>query len=461
MIAAGVNPVAWKLRKGFIKAWPQAFPIIPGWDAAGVVEAVGPSCTRVKVGDEVFAYTRPAWDMGEAHPESAGEKIGGGCCAEYVAVKEWKVAKKPATATFAQAGAIPLAGLTAWQALFTHGGVAEGQTLLILNASGGVGSFAVQFAKAKGVATVIGVCSGGKAAYVTSLGADHVVDYTNKDAGSVAEQARACAGEGGIDACFDAVGGDNTLEGLKALKEGGVCVSIANWGVAKLAEEATYTKGLKGISFLVQPNREELDAIAALVDAGKVRIPELTEMPLDECAAAHTLSESHRVKGKLVLRVAADPEPPPPSAKSTEAAGGGDAPAVAGTWKPDFDRWMEVDPGMKELGRDMAEMTLGNTVVTISDAQLTIAGRDRKDKEFTYTTRGVSGDGTVVTLDVDNAAGRKGVYEITFADADHMVMRLTEPKKDVLALKRAGAGGGEDGGGGGGGDGKKEDCKQQ
>ena len=78
VVAAGVNPVAWKLRKGMIKAWPQELPIVPGWDAAGVVEAVGPNCGRLKIGDAVFAYTRPAWDMAEAHPESAGEKIGNG-----------------------------------------------------------------------------------------------------------------------------------------------------------------------------------------------------------------------------------------------------------------------------------------------------------------------------------------------------------------------------------------------
>lgn len=135
------------------------------------------------------------------------------------------------------------------------------------------------------------------------------MDYTNTEAGTVAEQARAAAGEGGIDVCYDAVGGDNTAQGIAALKDGGHIVSIANFGVAKLAEAAG--RGLTGVSFgPVQPSCEQLAEIAALVDGGEVRTPELQEMPLEACAAAHDLSESHRVKGKLVLRVAADPEPP-------------------------------------------------------------------------------------------------------------------------------------------------------
>ena len=146
--------------------------LLPGWDVAGTVEAIGESVTDFAVGDDVYSYNRPAFDMIEAHPESAGEGMGmNGCCAEYTVAQAWKVAKKPTSYTMAQAGSVPLVGLTAYQGIFTHGGLSDGQVLLVLNASGGVGSWAVNLAKAKldGV-TVIGVCSARSAEYVLSIG---------------------------------------------------------------------------------------------------------------------------------------------------------------------------------------------------------------------------------------------------------------------------------------------------
>ena len=114
--AAGINPVAWKLRKGFIKAWPQTLPMIPGWDVAGTIVAAGSKVSGLSVGDEVYSYNRPAFDMKEAHPESAEEKMEmNGCCAEYVTAESWKVALKPKSYSMAQASGVPLVSLTAYQ----------------------------------------------------------------------------------------------------------------------------------------------------------------------------------------------------------------------------------------------------------------------------------------------------------------------------------------------------------
>jgi NADPH:quinone reductase-like Zn-dependent oxidoreductase len=129
--ATAINPVDCKLRAGSITAWPSSFPCVPGWDVSGIVAEVGSKCTRFAVGDAVYAYTRPAWDM-EPSDDKPGftkeEKIDAhGTAAEFLAVKEWKVAAKPAALSFTQAACIPLVGLTAWQGLFVHGGLVAGQ----------------------------------------------------------------------------------------------------------------------------------------------------------------------------------------------------------------------------------------------------------------------------------------------------------------------------------------------
>lgn len=295
--ASGVNPVDFKLRLGYIKAWPCEMPTVIGWDAAGVVKAVGSDTTRIKVDDEVYSYTRPAWDCKEDHPESAEEKINNqtGSTADYIVVPEWKVAKKPSSQTMAVAAGVPLAGLTAWQGLFDHGKLAAGQTVLILNASGGVGGFAVQFAKAKG-ATVVGTCSAGKAEYVTSLGADHVVDY-NAEGGIAANVAKLGLT---IDVVYDAIGGDNTEQGVKALKDGGIIVTIANGGALGGLVEAE-GRGQIGAGFLVKPDAAQLAEIAELFDAGTVKAPAMTEMPFTDAAKAHDAVATGKTHGKVVL----------------------------------------------------------------------------------------------------------------------------------------------------------------
>lgn len=289
---AGVNPVDWKIRKGYLsKMIGQTFPTIPGWDVAGDVVAVGEGVSELAVGDAVFSYNRPVFED--------GEKIGAnGDAAEFVNVPAARVAKKPASVDYNTAGAVPLAGLTAWQGLFDKAGVKEGTTVLVLNASGGVGSFAVQFAKARG-ATVIGTCSAKNVEYVKGLGADAVVDYT---AGGVAEAALAAAGAGGIDVLYDAVGGeDNVAAGLAALKEGGFAVSIAFGGIGDAAKAA----GKTGEFLFVSPNAGQLGEIAALIDAGTVKVGALATLPLADIAKAHDNSEAHRTVGKVVLTIGA------------------------------------------------------------------------------------------------------------------------------------------------------------
>jgi NADPH:quinone reductase-like Zn-dependent oxidoreductase len=290
--AAGVNPVDYKIRNGWIQGWPQSFPIIPGWDVAGVVKQTGSKVTKFNVGDEVYSYARPAWDMDVE--DSRSEKIrDNGTYAQFIAVKEWKLAHKPKNVSFEVAASIPLAGLTSWQAIFDHAGLKAGQTLLVLNASGGCGSFAVQFAKAKG-ARVIGTASARNVEYVKSLGADHVIDYTKEDITKAA-----LAFSSVIDVVYDCIGEESTKAGLAALKKDGVIVSIANWDVEELAA----AEGKKGLSFLVQPSSSQLKEIAELFEQGKVKSPSLEVLALKDSVQAHEKSESGRTVGKLVLKV--------------------------------------------------------------------------------------------------------------------------------------------------------------
>eukprot|EP01128_Nolandella_sp_AFSM9_P012699 TRINITY_DN952_c0_g1_i3.p1 TRINITY_DN952_c0_g1~~TRINITY_DN952_c0_g1_i3.p1 ORF type:complete len:344 (-),score=107.22 TRINITY_DN952_c0_g1_i3:87-1091(-) len=292
--AIGTNPVDWKLRQGYIPVWPHAFPIVPGWDVAGTIESA-PEGSEFKVGDKVFSYTRPAFDMVEEYPTAKDEKIdASGTYAEYVAVAEWKVAKIPTSASLAQAASIPLAGLTAYQALHDHLKIQKGERVLILGASGGVGSFAVGIAKAAG-AYVIGTCSGRNVDYVKGLGADLVVDYT-KEQGVVAQ-----VGDK-VDKVFDCVGGDSTKDGVDALKEGGIISSIANGeGAAKLAADS----GKTGSGFLVKPSAAQLNALAKLLDNGDAKYPTVTTSAFnaENAVAAHKALESARTQGKLVLVV--------------------------------------------------------------------------------------------------------------------------------------------------------------
>jgi NADPH:quinone reductase-like Zn-dependent oxidoreductase len=271
---AGVNPVDWKVREGYARDFlKHALPLVPGWDVSGVVEAVGPGATRWKPGDELFS-----------RPDIARN----GAYAEFLVVRESEAARKPQSLDHLQAAAVPLAALTAWQALFDAAGLGPGQTVLIHAAAGGVGHFAVQLAKWKG-ARVIGTASAGNHAFLRTLGADDTIDYTTTRFEEVVRDA---------DVVLDTMGGDTQQRSWKTLREGGILSTI----LAPPPEEAVPPEKRLGYTF-VQPNAEQLSEIATLIDAGKVRTVVETVLPLPEARSAQERSQAGHVRGKIVLQV--------------------------------------------------------------------------------------------------------------------------------------------------------------
>jgi len=280
--AAGINPVDWKTRAGGGMAGVLGEPsFILGWDVSGVVEEVGFGVTTLKPGDEVYGMP---W-----FPRAAG------AYAEYVTAPSRQFARKPASLTHEQAAGLPLAALTAWQALTDTADVQRGQRVLIHAAAGGVGHLAVQFAKHLG-AHVIGTASAGRHDWLTKLGADELIDYTAVRFEDAVRD---------VDVVIDLVGDefDNTsVRSLDVLRPGGLIVAIPS-GVAPELLAAAEAKGLLASAFLVEPDGPALAAIAGLIDAGDVSVEVEEVYPLDQAAEAHARGEAGRVRGKLVLRV--------------------------------------------------------------------------------------------------------------------------------------------------------------
>jgi NADPH:quinone reductase-like Zn-dependent oxidoreductase len=273
--AAAVNPVDWKIREGYMKAMrPYPLPLILGWDFSGVVEATGAGVTQWKKGDEV--YGRP--DIGRD-----------GAYAEYIAVKAAEIAFKPKSLDHVPAAAIPLAGLTAWQAIFDVGGLSAGQRILIHAAAGGVGSFAVQLAKWKG-AYVIGTASARNHMFLKELGADETIDYQSTPFEKVVQD---------VDLVLDTMAGDTRTRSWQALKKGGILVSIL--GPPSAEEAARY--GVRAGSIFVQPNAAELKELATLADSGKLRAIVEAVLPLQKAARAHEMNQTLHTRGKIVLQV--------------------------------------------------------------------------------------------------------------------------------------------------------------
>jgi NADPH:quinone reductase-like Zn-dependent oxidoreductase len=273
--AASVNPVDWKVRAGYAKdRLKYKMPFIPGWDASGVVEGVGPGVSRLKVGDEV--YSRP--DISRD-----------GTYAEYVAVKESEVALKPKSIDHVHAAAIPLAALTAWQALFDNAKLSAGQSVLIHGAAGGVGSFAVQFAKMKG-ARVIGTASKRNHEFLRSLGADEVIDYNTTKFEDVVRD---------VDVVLDTITGETADRSYPVIKKGGIYVSI----LMPPSQEKAAAHGVRVGHTFVQPNVEQLNEIAKLVDSGKLKLTIEGVFPLAEARAAQELNAMGHTRGKIVLAV--------------------------------------------------------------------------------------------------------------------------------------------------------------
>jgi NADPH:quinone reductase-like Zn-dependent oxidoreductase len=272
--AAGVNPVDHQTRSGAgmndVIGEP---PFVLGWDVAGVVAEVGMGVTRFAPGDEVVGMP---W-----FPRQAA------AYAEYVTAPSRQLARKPPSLSFAQAGALPLAALTAWQALVDTAGVEPGARVLIHAAAGGVGHLAVQIAKARG-AYVLGTASAAKHDFLARLGVDEPIDYGATDFTDVARD---------VDVVVDLVGSDDyQLRSLTTLKPGGLLVEIAE-DVADVARAAAAEQGKRVVDPLVEPDGAALEAIAML----NLEVHVEREFPLAEAAGAHELSEGGRVSGKIVL----------------------------------------------------------------------------------------------------------------------------------------------------------------
>jgi NADPH:quinone reductase-like Zn-dependent oxidoreductase len=279
--AAGVNPADWKVREGHLKQLVQhKFPLILGWDLSGVIEEVGPgpaAAGQFKKGDEVFS-----------RPDTSRD----GAYAEYIVVRESEVALKPKSLHHVYAAAVPLAGLTAWQALFDVAQLRRGQHVLIHGGSGGVGHFAVQFAKWKG-AQVIATASTKNQQLLREIGVDQPIDYTTQRFEQVAEN---------VDAVLDTIGGDTQERSWKVLKKGGLLVSVVEPPDAEKAKEF----GVRGAFVWTQPDGNELAEIAALIDSGNLKVMLDRVLPLSEARRAHKLSQGGHVRGKIVLRVKED-----------------------------------------------------------------------------------------------------------------------------------------------------------
>ena len=277
---AGVNPVDWKIREGYIKdLFPYEFPIILGWDAAGIVEQAGPEVTLFKEGDEIFAYCRKPM-------------VQGGAYAEYIVLEEEHAAIKPKNTSFEEAASIPLAALTAYQSLFDAAKLQSGETVLIHAAAGGVGGFGVQLARDHG-AVVWGTASARNKVYVQDLGATQVVDYNQVD---FCDSVRSEYPDG-VDVVFDCVGGEVLQKSTDIVKKGGRLISIVD-------DPAGLDRADIHSDFVfVAPNSSQLAELAQMVEQGRLKtsLSQVFPFGLEEARRAHELSESGRTRGKMVL----------------------------------------------------------------------------------------------------------------------------------------------------------------
>jgi NADPH:quinone reductase-like Zn-dependent oxidoreductase len=272
--AAGVNPIDWKIRGGVGKRLGLTLPITLGGEIAGRIETIGSGFKDFKKGDPVYGI------------------IPSGGFAEYAIAKTGEIGPKPSSLDFENAAAVPLGALTAWQAMFDLANLSKGQRILIAGASGGVGSLAVQLAKAKG-AHVIGLASGGNEGFVRQLGADEFVDYTKQNFEKVVKH---------VDVVFDAVGGDTFERAFQTLKEGGFLVTSVEFP----SEEKAGQFGVKAARVFCKPNAKELAKITRLVDEGKLKAHVATVLPLAKVKKAFEFSESGHTRGKIVLQIARD-----------------------------------------------------------------------------------------------------------------------------------------------------------
>ena len=272
--AASVNPVDFKIRSGKYPAVKEdRLPYTPGRDVSGVVEKCGAQATRFAIGDEVVGIVG----------------IAGGGYAGKAVLDETATARKPPQIDHIHAAAIPLAGQTAWQGLFRYGQLRAGQSVLIHGGSGGVGHFAVQFAKAKG-ARVLTTVATENLEFARKLGADVVIDYKQQ---RFEEQAQ------DLDMVFDLIDGDTRERSWKLLKKGGVLVTT----LSEPSQQTASQHGVRATRYTVQANGDELREIAQLIDAGKVKPFIAATFPLSRAADALRAVEDGHSKGKTVITI--------------------------------------------------------------------------------------------------------------------------------------------------------------
>src|SRR5437660_741765 len=280
VIAAGVNPVDGMIRSGMLdKEGRRTFPIILGGDISGVVEKVGSEITRFKPGDPVFAYV-------------SLDNSGG--YAQYALVTEREAAPKPRSLIYVEAAAVPIVALTAWQALIDTAKLKAGQTVLIHGGSGGVGSFAIQIAKAHG-AKVIATASAANQELLKQLGADVAIDYTKQNFENVAKD---------VDVVLDSIGKDTLARSYGVVKKGGIIVSL----VARPDPAELEKHGIRGEALSVDPNSDELSEIGKLIDEKKINVIVSQTFPLSEARKAQEQVATGHTRGKIVLKVADEPK---------------------------------------------------------------------------------------------------------------------------------------------------------
>ncbi|MCQ6959288.1 NADP-dependent oxidoreductase [Mucilaginibacter aquariorum] len=273
--ASSVNPVDGKIVAGEAQAkFPTKFPLTIGWDVSGVIEQAGSHVRNFSIGDEVYGRPFPTQN---------------GAFAEYLVIKASEIALKPQSIDHILAAAVPLAGLTAWQGLFKFGKLEKDQKVLIHGASGGVGSFAVQFAKWKG-AEVIGTASADNLAFIKQLGADQAIDHDNQ---RFEEEVK------DVDLVLDLIGKETQQRSLTVIKPGGILVTT----VAPEYQEEAKEKHIRLEGFTAQSYARDLEEIAELIDQGLISPVVSAVFNLEEARKAEELSKQHHTRGKIVIKV--------------------------------------------------------------------------------------------------------------------------------------------------------------
>jgi NADPH:quinone reductase-like Zn-dependent oxidoreductase len=278
VIAAGVNPVDALIRSGkYAKFFGTTLPLIPGYDIAGIVEKTGAKITKLKAGDSIYAYV-----------------LWGGGYAEYAVATEGEATAKPKSLNYIEAAAVPLVALTAWQALIDTAKLSAGQTVLIHGGSGGVGSMAIQIAKARG-AKVIATASTSNQELLKQLGADVAIDYTKTKFEDVAKD---------VDVVLDSVGKDTLARSYGVVRKGGIIATL----VAEPDQAELDKHGIRGAAISVKPNASELAEISKLIEEKKIKPVVSQVLPLTEAVKAQEQAATHHTRGKIVLRVADEPK---------------------------------------------------------------------------------------------------------------------------------------------------------